>query len=124
MVAGRLRRGCAVSVCLLLVRRLHRLTVRLAECHADQGGDGGIAVGERAVATDVSLEALRVAQWNADALGARVDLICCDLAGGVGGCFDLIVSNPPYIPGREIATLQRGWGRRISSCGALRLRKC
>src|SRR6266436_6003095 len=47
-------------------------------------------------ATDVSLAALRVAQQNAQRLGARVALVGCDLgAAGADGSFDLVVSNPP-----------------------------
>jgi release factor glutamine methyltransferase len=32
-------------------------------------------------------------------------LVVCNIAGGVTGPFDLIVSNPPYIAHDEIATL-------------------
>jgi release factor glutamine methyltransferase len=58
-------------------------------------------------ATDVSLGALRIAQQNARKLNARVLLVACDLGAPFpDGSFDLIVSNPPYIPGRDRATLQ------------------
>jgi release factor glutamine methyltransferase len=60
-----------------------------------------------AVATDLSYEALLVARANAARLGARVDFAQCDLASAVAGPFDLIVSNPPYIPAREMGGLQR-----------------
>ncbi len=61
----------------------------------------------RGVATDLSREALHVARENAARLGARVDFVQADLAAGLSARFDLIVSNPPYIPAAEIPTLQR-----------------
>jgi release factor glutamine methyltransferase len=76
-------------------------------------GSGNLAVtlalelGARAVGTDISGEALAVARRNAARHGARVDLIQCDLAEAVGGRFELVVANPPYIPLEEIASLQR-----------------
>ena len=59
------------------------------------------------VATDLSLEALRTARGNADrlGLGARAQFVACDYAAALAGPFDLILSNPPYIPAAEIATL-------------------
>ncbi|MFN3326597.1 MAG: peptide chain release factor N(5)-glutamine methyltransferase [Bryobacteraceae bacterium] len=59
-------------------------------------------------ATDLSLPALTIAHENARSLGADVRLIACDLTSALrGGCFDLLVSNPPYIPKSELPTLQR-----------------
>jgi release factor glutamine methyltransferase len=60
------------------------------------------------IATDISPHALAVARGNADRLGlsARCDFILCNVAEGVSGRFDLIVSNPPYIAHSEIAGLQ------------------
>ncbi|QOY87805.1 peptide chain release factor N(5)-glutamine methyltransferase [Paludibaculum fermentans] len=60
----------------------------------------------RAVATDLSFDALQVARGNAAELAARVDFVQCDLAAGIQTRFDLIVSNPPYIPDAEIPGLQ------------------
>jgi len=59
--------------------------------------------------TDVSDTALAVAARNAARHGvaARTALRRADWFDGVGGPFDLIVSNPPYIPAGEIATLAR-----------------
>jgi release factor glutamine methyltransferase len=59
------------------------------------------------VATDVSPEALAVARRNAERLGlaARATFVETDLAEGVEGPFDLVVSNPPYIATSEIAGL-------------------
>ena len=55
-------------------------------------------------ATDVSPEAIALATRNRDALslGDRVELFQTDMATGVEGAddasFDVLVSNPPYIP--------------------------
>ncbi|MBI4508038.1 MAG: peptide chain release factor N(5)-glutamine methyltransferase [Deltaproteobacteria bacterium] len=59
------------------------------------------------VATDASPGALEVARENADQLGlsSRVELREGDLVSPLDGTFDLIVSNPPYVPTDEIATL-------------------
>ena len=54
------------------------------------------------LATDHSLTALAVAGSNVRALGAdNVGLVVADWYAGIGGEFDLIVSNPPYIAGND-----------------------
>lgn len=58
--------------------------------------------------SDISTRALAVARGNAQALGARVDCVACDLGAAFGsGAFDIVLSNPPYIPDPERETLQR-----------------
>lgn len=77
-------------------------------------GSGAIAVALKkrmpalaVTATDVSPEALSLARENADALDAAVDFRLGDLWDALpGGMFDLIVSNPPYIPDALQDTLQ------------------
>jgi release factor glutamine methyltransferase len=54
---------------------------------------------------DISVAALAVAKRNRDRLGARVDLAASDLLAAVKD-IDFIVSNPPYIPADDVATLQ------------------
>ncbi|SRR6266568_810409 len=79
-------------------------------------GSGCIAIslalagkGARVVATDLSEEALAVARENATALGAAVEFATGDLWSAVHGAepFDVVVSNPPYVPAKELATLSR-----------------
>ena len=57
--------------------------------------------------TDISMEALQTARENAAQLGLadRATFIACDYASALDGAFDLIVSNPPYIPSADIAGL-------------------
>jgi release factor glutamine methyltransferase len=57
--------------------------------------------------TDVSSAALDVASANAARcrLDSRCNFVVCNIATGVEGPFDLIVSNPPYIAHDEIETL-------------------
>lgn len=59
------------------------------------------------VGVDVSEPALEVARWNADGLGIapRAVFQRSDWVASVVGRFDLIVSNPPYISGAEMAGL-------------------
>ncbi|MDD4004702.1 MAG: peptide chain release factor N(5)-glutamine methyltransferase [Elusimicrobiaceae bacterium] len=59
----------------------------------------------RVTASDISPDALAVAKTNAEALGAAVRFVRSDLFAGITGKFDLIVSNPPYIPSEELAGL-------------------
>lgn len=56
---------------------------------------------------DVSLEALAVADLNRRRLSSPVQLTASDLLAAFSGAFDLVVSNPPYIAGSEIADLAR-----------------
>jgi release factor glutamine methyltransferase len=59
------------------------------------------------VGTDISLAALKTASSNAARLGfaPRAIFVACNYAAALSGAFDLIVSNPPYIPSSEIAGL-------------------
>lgn len=61
------------------------------------------------VGTDISSEALATAELNARRfdLAGRASFVQCDYAAALSGPFDLIVSNPPYIPSSHIATLDR-----------------
>lgn len=57
-----------------------------------------------ATGTDVSPEALKVAQYNGERLQAKVNFILHDMSTATspeGRIFDIIISNPPYIPPSE-----------------------
>ncbi|MDD5155243.1 MAG: peptide chain release factor N(5)-glutamine methyltransferase, partial [Candidatus Omnitrophica bacterium] len=75
-------------------------------------GSGCIAVclakfipGIEAHAVDISRKALAVARENAASNGVHVDFMLSDLFDSSAlkaGTYDIIVSNPPYIPGSQI----------------------
>ncbi len=56
-------------------------------------------------ASDISRHALSVAEENARFHAVDVAFVQSDLFQGISGEFDLIVSNPPYIPTEVIGTL-------------------
>ena len=77
-------------------------------------GSGCIAVAcavafpdAQVVATDLSADALAVARINVErhGLARQICLLEADLFAGVEGQFDLIVSNPPYVPEAEVLSL-------------------
>ena len=79
-------------------------------------GSGAIALallrelpGARAVATDISEEALAAAKANAQSLdlAGRIEFVHADFAAGPAGPFHLVVSNPPYVRSGDIAGLPR-----------------
>jgi release factor glutamine methyltransferase len=65
--------------------------------------------GARVTAVDVSPDALAVARANAAALSAEVTFLQGDLFVPLpaGARFDVVVSNPPYVPTGELAGLSR-----------------
>jgi release factor glutamine methyltransferase len=96
---------------------LATLNCQSATCLDFGTGSGCLAIALAAkcpaaqvTALDVSPEALAVARPNLARYGLeqRVKLVQSDgfAALPVGAQFDLIVSNPPYVPTAEIATLQ------------------
>ena len=97
----------------LIPRPETELLVEAALEHAPKGGrvidvgsgSGCIAITierERpdlhVVSVDRSVDALAVASINRARLESRVDLVASDLMSAVRGPFDVIVSNPPYVP--------------------------
>lgn len=95
--------------------RSQRLPEDLSFC--DLGtGTGAIALAllrelpqARAVATDLSGEALAAAAANAESLGFsdRIAFVRADFTAGPAGPFHLVVSNPPYVRSGDIAGLPR-----------------
>jgi release factor glutamine methyltransferase len=82
-------------------------------------GSGAIAVsialelGRPVLASDVSFAALQVAARNVRTHAAPVSLFACDLLEAVRRpSVDLLISNPPYVPGADSANMQtevRDW---------------
>jgi release factor glutamine methyltransferase len=74
-------------------------------------GSGAIALaiahereGARVTGIDSSPDAIEVARLNAERTGLEVEFLIADLI--VGGPYDLIVSNPPYVRDSDWDTLQ------------------
>ena len=65
------------------------------------------------VATDISKDAVLLARENVSLLELddRVEVLSCDLGSEIDesllGCFDLVVSNPPYIPTAVLSEIPR-----------------
>ena len=79
-------------------------------------GSGAIAIAlakfvkeAKVVAIDISSEALAIARKNAERLGAGVEFVEADALGDLSrlGEFDIIVSNPPYIPQSDIVDMRK-----------------
>ena len=87
-------------------------------------GSGAIAItvaletGISIFASDVSLPALRIAERNRAAHDAPVTLFAADLLSGTAPeSLDLLISNPPYVPGADAANMQaevRDWEPHIA----------
>ncbi len=83
-------------------------------------GSGILAVkmakeGGEVTATDIDLEALKVARKNAKINGVQVELVRCDLASAIQGRFDKITFNPPYLPFQDEVPERVWWsgGRKL-----------
>jgi release factor glutamine methyltransferase len=50
---------------------------------------------KKVVATDIDFKSLLYCKTNTN---SKINLICCDATKAIYGKFDLIVSNPPYLP--------------------------
>ena len=61
----------------------------------------------KVTAVDISADALELAKENAVANEADVLFIQSDLFSRIRGRFDIIITNPPYIPTATVDTLQR-----------------
>ena len=79
-------------------------------------GSGAIAISlaklvkeSEVVAIDISPKALNIAKLNAERLGAEVKFVEADALGDLSylGEFDIIVSNPPYIPQSDIVDMRK-----------------
>jgi release factor glutamine methyltransferase len=77
-------------------------------------GSGAIAItlaletGRSVLASDISLPALGVAERNRRTYGAQVRFFAADLMSAVRPrSIDLLISNPPYVPGSDASNMQR-----------------
>ncbi len=87
-------------------------------------GSGAIAISvalqskRTVLASDISLDALQVAERNRKTHKAAVEFLQADLLSGVAdSSIDLLVSNPPYVPGSDSANMQtevRDWEPHIA----------
>lgn len=62
------------------------------------------------VASDLSIQALKIAKENAANLKIDIEFVRSDMFESITGTFDIIVSNPPYIPTARIPFLQKEIG--------------
>ncbi|RST85549.1 peptide chain release factor N(5)-glutamine methyltransferase [Aquibium carbonis] len=102
----------------LVLPRLRRAAAEGRPCRIlDLGtGTGAIALAvlvqipqAHAVAADIAPGAVETARRNAltNGLSERFETVVSDWFGHVSGCFDAILSNPPYITDTEYAALAR-----------------
>ena len=57
------------------------------------------------VGTDVDIESIKYCKTSIE---SQIHWICCDVVSAIHGKFDLIVSNPPYLPNEENHDSQDG----------------
>lgn len=77
-------------------------------------GSGSIAISvsletqRPVIGCDISFAALKTAAWNRDNLRANVHFFAGDLLSAVAPqSVDLLLSNPPYVPGADAANMQQ-----------------
>ncbi|OQR63481.1 methyltransferase [Streptomyces maremycinicus] len=102
----------------LLTRALRREDIGSATTVLDLGtGSGALAIqaarlGARVTAVDISRRAVLTAQVNALLAGQRIRVHRGDLGAAVPGrTYDLIISNPPYVPSPDARLPRRGAAR-------------
>lgn len=61
----------------------------------------------RVLATDRSPASLAVAKQNARRLQSHIQFVASDVLTGFRNAFDVVVSNPPYIPAADVELLDR-----------------
>jgi release factor glutamine methyltransferase len=96
------------------VRRLRRRTRAIAVDLATGGGTVALAIANETTdvevfGTDVSADAVKIAQQNAKRLGLRATFVTGDLFGGLPsrlrGSVDVITLHPPYVAKGELKDL-------------------
>lgn len=76
-------------------------------------GSGCIAISLKArnpqiqcIAADISEKSLEMAKKNAEKMQSEIVFVHTDMFSNITGTFDMIVSNPPYIPTKVIESLE------------------
>ena len=64
-------------------------------------------LGAAVTIVDISAAAIAVAEQNAKLNNVSVNIVSSDLFENVEGKYDIIVTNPPYIPSRDCLTLEK-----------------
>ncbi|MBQ5647968.1 MAG: peptide chain release factor N(5)-glutamine methyltransferase [Alistipes sp.] len=99
-----------------LVYRIAEMAKRGAKILDIGTGSGAIAISlakmvkeAKVTAVDISKEALTIAARNAERLGVKVEFVEANALGDLShlGEFDIIVSNPPYIPQSDIMDMRK-----------------
>jgi release factor glutamine methyltransferase len=77
-------------------------------------GSGAVAISlaleanQPVLASDISLPALAIAERNRKTYNAAVRFVAVDLLSSMSpASIDLLISNPPYVPGADAANMQR-----------------
>lgn len=73
-------------------------------------GIAASSLGYEVTSTDIDIVSVRDALRNADANGADISFIVCDLLHCIRGTFDVIAFNPPYLPEEGVPDRQLAGG--------------
>ncbi|GAA1369593.1 HemK2/MTQ2 family protein methyltransferase [Streptomyces beijiangensis] len=102
----------------LMARALRREAIPLGSEVLELGtGTGALAIlaaraGARVTAVDISRRAVFTARVNARLARERIEVKRCDLTADTGGrTFDMVISNPPYVPSPSARLPRRGVAR-------------
>ena len=96
----------------ILVRECANLANKTGNILDIGTGSGCIAIelskhtGANVCGVDISADAIKIAKKNAKFHNVRCDFYVSDLFSNIKGTYDIIVSNPPYIPLKDMNMLE------------------